>query len=512
MLLSLPMLLRPRAAQLIRPLHLHPCTSTPFRPRLSIANMPLRAKLPGEQRKSMATKAEKAVTPLQDHVLFHTNYGVRAIELNRPEKFNALSGDMAVRILERLREYEKSQLANIIIIKGSGDKAFCAGGDIDALAQQNFPTGNLDQPSEAGMRKSAEYFKTEYTLDHLIATYSKPYVAFMDGATMGGGVGLSLHAPFRIATERTVFAMPESKIGFFTDVGGSFFLPRLDGQLGTYLALTGETLIGVDTLYAGIATHYIHSTTLPSLEQRLSELQFPDSSTLEEKYEVPRPHAPLPDRVSIDQCFAPPTLSGILTALSTHESTSRFIRKTHNTILTRCPLSVVAILTLLRAGKYIGITTAFQHEAVVASRFMRSKEFYIGVKNLLWDKRKEMPNWPGPSITELAGNPTMAEKLLREYVDVRPGVDERLALDRGTDYTRYPHWWVGLPSEEEIRKKVEEEGRGGRKWGREDVVAWFVEARRGKVGVKGKVEEVLGRKTVEENGGVRWVHEVDRFA
>ncbi|RPB29817.1 mitochondrial 3-hydroxyisobutyryl-CoA hydrolase [Terfezia boudieri ATCC MYA-4762] len=474
----------------------------------------------------MATKAEKAVTPLQDQVLFHTNYGVRAIELNRPEKFNALSGDMAARILERLREYEKSQLANIIIIKGSGDKAFCAGGDIDALAQQNFPTGNLDQPSEAGMRKSAEYFKTEYTLDHLIATYSKPYVAFMDGATMGGGVGLSLHAPFRIATERTVFAMPESKIGFFTDVGGSFFLPRLDGQLGTYLALTGETLMGVDTLYAGIATHYIHSTTLPSLEQRLSELQFPDSSTLEEKYEVVdstieefstglpslAPTLPSPHRVLIDQCFAPPTLSGILTALSMHTSTSRFIRKTQNDILTRCPLSVVATLTLLRAGKDLGITTAFQHEAVVASRFMRSKEFYIGVKNLLWDKRKEMPKWPGPSITELAGNPTMAKKLLREYVDVRPGVDERLALDRGTDYTRYPHWWVGLPSEEEIRKKVEEDGRMGRKWGREDVVAWFVEARRGKVGVKGKVEEVLERKTVEENGGVRWVHEVDRFA
>ena len=143
---------------------------------------------------------------------------------------------------------------------------------------------------------------------------------------------------------------------------------------------------------------------------------------------------------------------------------------------------------------------------------MRSKEFYVGVKNLLWDKRQVMPKWPGPSITELADNPTMAEKLLREYVDVRPGVDERLVLDRGTDYTRYPHWWVGLPSEEEIRRKVEEEGRRGRKWGRDEVVAWFVETRRGKVGVKGKVEEVLGRKTAEQEGGVRWVHEVDRFA
>lgn len=137
-------------------------------------------------------------------------------------------------------------MANIIVIKGAGEKGFCAGGDVKKLAQQNFPDGV--KPSPSGIRASAEYFNTEYTLDHLVATYSKPYVAFMDGITMGGGAGLSIHAPFRIATERTAFAMPETKIGFFTDVGASFFLPRLDGQLGTYLALTGEMLKGVDNL------------------------------------------------------------------------------------------------------------------------------------------------------------------------------------------------------------------------------------------------------------------------
>jgi 3-hydroxyisobutyryl-CoA hydrolase len=101
----------------------------------------------------------------------------------------------------------------------------------------------------AGKQKSREYFGLEYNLDHIVATYSKPYVAFMDGITMGGGVGLSVHAPFRIATERTVFAMPETTIGFFPDVGGSFFLPRLDGEVGTYLALTSERLKGVNALY-----------------------------------------------------------------------------------------------------------------------------------------------------------------------------------------------------------------------------------------------------------------------
>ena len=137
-------------------------------------------------------------------------------------------------------------MASIIVIKGAGPNAFCAGGDVRVLAKQNrTKEGN---PSKEGIRKSTEYFALEYTLDHLIATYSKPYVAFMDGATMGGGVGLSMHAPFRIATERTVFAMPETKIGFFPDVGASFFLPRMDGELGMYLALTSEVLNGVDTL------------------------------------------------------------------------------------------------------------------------------------------------------------------------------------------------------------------------------------------------------------------------
>lgn len=133
-------------------------------------------------------------------------------------------------------------MANVVIMKGAGEKALCAGGDVAVLAKWN-------QEGPEGRQKSKDYFGEEYKLDHLIATYSKPYIAFMDGITMGGGVGLSVHAPIRIATERTRFAMPETTIGFFPEVGGSFFLPRLDGALGTYLALTSENLNGVNALY-----------------------------------------------------------------------------------------------------------------------------------------------------------------------------------------------------------------------------------------------------------------------
>src|ERR1700712_4681490 len=131
-------------------------------------------------------------------------------------------------------------MANVVVIKGAG-RAFCAGGDVAALAEWN-------QQGAQGQQQSSDYFALEYNLDHLIASYTKPYIAYIDGITMGGGVGLSIHAPFRIATEKTVFAMPETTIGFFPDVGASFFLPKMDGEMGTYLALTSEQLKGVDVL------------------------------------------------------------------------------------------------------------------------------------------------------------------------------------------------------------------------------------------------------------------------
>lgn len=132
-------------------------------------------------------------------------------------------------------------MANIIVVKGA-DRAFCAGGDVAALAK------GIEADPDKGQQDAKDYFALEYQLDHLIATYNKPYVAFMDGITMGGGVGLSVHAPIRIATENTVFAMPETTIGFFPDVGASFFLPKMDGALGMYLALTSEQVKGVNVL------------------------------------------------------------------------------------------------------------------------------------------------------------------------------------------------------------------------------------------------------------------------
>ena len=215
----------------------------------------------------------------KEDVLFNTLFGVRTIELNRPKKLHSLNGSMIRKIVPRLQEWAKSDMANVVVIKGSGPKAFCAGGDVTTLALDN-------TKGEEGQQRSTDYFALEYKLDHLIATYSKPYVAFMDGITMGGGVGLSVHAPFRIATERTLFAMPETTIGLFPDVGASFFLPRMPGGVGTYLALTSEKLKGPNVFYTGVATHYIHSTSLPALERRLAELRFKDYDSLDTRLNV----------------------------------------------------------------------------------------------------------------------------------------------------------------------------------------------------------------------------------
>ncbi|KAG5974116.1 hypothetical protein E4U58_003575 [Claviceps cyperi] len=214
-----------------------------------------------------------------DDVIFATKYGLRTIILNRPKQLNSLNGSMIRKIVPRMIEWEKSDMANIVLLKGAGDRALCAGGDVAALAK-------LNQEGPNGWKKSAGFFALEYKLMHYIATYKKPYVALMDGVTMGGGVGLSMHAPFRIATEKTVFAMPETTIGFFPDVGASFFLPRLNGALGTYLALTSDRLIGPNVFYSGIATHYLHSTSLPDLEARLAELRFRDDDEMPRKLAV----------------------------------------------------------------------------------------------------------------------------------------------------------------------------------------------------------------------------------
>ncbi|KAK4944149.1 hypothetical protein LTR28_008309 [Elasticomyces elasticus] len=416
---------------------------------------------------------------------------------------------MARKIIPRLKEWEKSQMANVIIIKGAG-RAFCAGGDVAALAQQC-------QQGEEGQQAAKDYFALEYKLDHLIATYPKPYVAFMDGITMGGGVGLSVHAPIRIATEKTVFAMPETTIGFFPDVGASFFLPRMDGEIGMYLALTSEQLKGVNVFLAGIATHYIHSTSLPDLEARLSELTFKDYMPLQERLRLidstveefctGMPTAneqplqlPLKIRRAIDYCFQPTyTITAILTSLDQvveHENSGadvkEWARKTKDTILQRSPTSVKVTLKQLRDGGAWNIAETFRREHNIAARFMEHPDFVEGVSARLMRKPPQQPKWTPESLDEVSDRDVAA------FFDRTPEL-ELLATGKGAAYVDYPHAWIGLPREVEVERVVKQGGKM-----KEEVVQHFVAERNGKMGVREKVEEVLDRRTKEEKGQLLW--------
>lgn len=189
------------------------------------------------------------------------------ITLNRPKLLNALSLNMIRQIYPQLKKWERDPDTFLIIIKGAGGKAFCAGGDVKALSEAK----------KAGQTLSQDLFREEYILNNAIASCQKPYVALIDGITMGGGVGLSVHGQFRVATERSLFAMPETGIGLFPDVGGGYFLPRLQGKLGYFLALTGFRLKGRDVHRAGIATHFVDSEKLHVLEEELLALKSPSA-------------------------------------------------------------------------------------------------------------------------------------------------------------------------------------------------------------------------------------------
>lgn len=233
--------------------------------------------------------------------------------------------------------------------------------------------GNLDS--------SLAFFDEEYKLDHMLATMDTPVVAIMDGITMGGGVGISVHAPIRIATERTLFAMPETAIGFFPDVGGSFFLPRLDGEIGTYLGLTGKRLKGVETLFAGIATHFVPSNRIEALVRRLGEIEGGGLAAIEMAVEEFCAEAPSKEqwlswslagdaRKTIDTCFSAPSVEGILERLE--KDGSEFAKDAKATLEKMSPTAMKVSLMASRLGKNMDVAGVFGME------FKLCREFVVG--------------------------------------------------------------------------------------------------------------------------------------
>lgn len=237
--------------------------------------------------------------------------GCGILTLNRPKALNAVNYEMVARIHEVLNEWQSTK--SMILIKGEGEKAFCAGGDVRTLVESNDPS------------VSRNFFRTEYTTNYIIGTMKIPYIAVIDGITMGGGAGLSLHGKYRIATEKTMFAMPETLIGFFPDVGGSYFLTRLvRKQLAMYLALTGDQLRGSDVHESGLATHYCKRDKLPELIKKITNLK-----NANDLPQLLNEYHPLADditkdfsqyRKQIDECFGASTVEEVVANLEKDKS------------------------------------------------------------------------------------------------------------------------------------------------------------------------------------------------
>ncbi|XP_075566712.1 3-hydroxyisobutyryl-CoA hydrolase, mitochondrial [Pelecanus crispus] len=331
-------------------------------------------------------------------VLLEKRGGAGIITLNRPKVLNALTFSMIRQIYPQIKTWEQDPETFLIIIKGTGEKAFCAGGDIRVIIDAG----------KAGDRLVQDFFREEYILNNAIGTCKKPYVALIDGITMGGGVGVSVHGHFRVATEKTVFAMPETAIGLFPDVGGGYFLPRLPGKIGYYLGLTGFRLKGRDVLKAGIATHFVESEKLPALEKDLIALKSPSTENIADllnsyhvKSKIDQEKEFVLDKhmEKINSLFSANSMEELVQNLK--QDGSPFAIKQLETINKMSPTSLKLTLRQLREGASMSLQDVLTMEYRLSQACMRGHDFYEGVRAVLIDK-DQSPKWKPAALEEVS--------------------------------------------------------------------------------------------------------------
>ena len=323
------------------------------------------------------------------------------IRLNRPKAINALTLEMVAGMDAALTRFAADPAIAAVLISGEGERGLCAGGDIRAL---------YDHRAE-GTGPGLAFFAAEYRLNAQIAAFPKPYIAFMDGITMGGGVGVSAHGSVRIVTERTRLAMPETGIGFFPDVGASWLLSRAPGELGTYLALTGQIIGGADAILAGLADALVESSALPALRADLEAL--PASATRADIIALlPRevPEAKLATHLDlINRCFAFDDASQIVQALT--QEGSAFAQETLAVLAQKSPTGIQVALRLLRAARASAdVRECLQREYAACAQVLATGEFYEGVRAAVVDKDRQ-PKWNPASLAEIT--PALIEPYFR---------------------------------------------------------------------------------------------------
>ena len=319
-------------------------------------------------------------------VIVRREGGVGRLTLNRPKALNALTTNMCVLITEGLLEWSTDDDVRLVLIDHAGERGFCAGGDI-----------RLIQESGVGDGKAARaFFAAEYRMNELLFRYAKPTVVVMDGITMGGGVGVSMPCRHRIATERTLWAMPEGDIGLYPDVGAGWHLPRLPGKAGTWLALTGARLRGADCVDLGIATDFAQSADAEALKGALVE-----SGAIEEVLARfrgdPGPAAVASRRPDIDRLFGEDTVEEIEQALEADGS--EWTQAQLRTMARKCPTTQKVSLRLIEAGaRRLNFADEMAAEYRVSARMIHRHDFIEGVRAVIVDKDNS-PRWDPDSLS-----------------------------------------------------------------------------------------------------------------
>ncbi|KAF2315407.1 hypothetical protein GH714_039132 [Hevea brasiliensis] len=343
----------------------------------------------------------------QGKVLVEGKACSRTAILNRPSALNALNTSMGARLLKLYRSWEDNPDIGFVVMKGSG-RAFCAGGDIVSL---------YHLINQGKLEDCKEFFRTVYSFIYELGTYLKPHVAILDGITMGGGAGVSIPGTFRVATNKTAFATPETLIGFHPDAGASFFLSHLPGHLGEYLALSGENLNGAEMIACGLATHYSYSERLELIEQQLGKLFTDDPSVIE---------ATLEKWIeTVDKCFSHDTVEEIFDALESEASGTNdaFCNSTLRRLKEASPLSLKVSLRSIREGRFQTLDQCLVREYRMSLQgiFKQiSTDFCEGVRARMVDKDLA-PKWNPPNLEQVSED--MVEHYFSPLSELEPDLE-----------------------------------------------------------------------------------------
>jgi enoyl-CoA hydratase len=327
---------------------------------------------------------------MTDDVLIGREGGIGRLRLNRPKAIHALNETMCANMIAALIEWLDDDKVQAVMIDHAEGRGFCAGGDIRMIAESAAADGVA----------ARQFFHTEYRLNHLLFTYPKPVIAFMDGITMGGGAGIAQPARYRVATERTLYAMPETGIGLFPDVGGGWYLSRLPGRSGRYLAITGARIDGADACALGLATHFIPSQRLEEAKAALIQGREPIEAVLE-RFVVPPPESRLAVLLpEIDRLFASDRLEEIIAALRAEGS--EWSQAQLALMDTKSPQTMkVALRQLAEASRLDRFADNMAMEYGLAARVIERPDFIEGVRALIVEKDNR-PRWNPARVEDVS--------------------------------------------------------------------------------------------------------------